>query len=307
MTTTTTVPTATHTTDDAGVLLADALSTNAVTSGATGAALALGSPWLDGLLGVHAGILAGVGAGLVLFAVGIIAALARPAGLDRAARAIIAADIAWVAGATVVVPLDVLTPLGDLLLVAVSAVVAGFAAAQAIGLRRAGSTGRLGVRPVEVSGSRDIAAPPERAWAAVADAAGYAAFAPGIATTTTDGAVRDGMRRRCTDDAGNAWSETCTLVEPGRSYRMEVDTETYPLRHRLVLDRFAMTWRVEPIAAGSRLGLTFSGGAKLGVLGRLAMAAMAADAPQEQILDRYAAALERDAATRGPDDGPHDT
>ncbi len=291
--TTTTIPPSTATDGDGGVLLADALSINALTSGFTGAVLALGSPWLDGPLGGHTAVLAAVGLGLVLFAVGIVVVLARPAVLGRAARAVIAADVAWVAGAAVVVPADVLSPLGDLLLVAISAVVAGFAAAQAVGLRRAGSTRRLGVRPVEISGSREVDAPPQAAWAMVADAAGYAAFAPGIAATTADGAVGEGMRRTCTDDAGNAWSETCTLVEPGRSYRMEVDTDTYPLRHRLVLDRFGMTWQVEPIAAGSRLELTFSGGTMLGVLGRLAMAALTADAPHERILDAYAAALER--------------
>lgn len=298
MTTTTLTP-ATATDGDGGVLLADALSTNAITSGATGVVLALGSPWLDRLLGAHAGVLAGVGIGLVLFAAGIMAALARPASLVRAAPAVIAADLAWVAGAAVVVPADVLTPLGDLLLVAVSAVVAGFAGAQALGLRRAGSAERLGVRPVELSGSREVSAPPQEAWAMVADAAGYAAFAPGIAAATTDGAVRDGMQRTCTDEAGNAWSESCTLLEPGRSYRMEVDTDTYPWHHRLVLDHFAMTWRVEPVAAGSRLELTFAGGTKLGVPGRLAMAALAAGAPHERILDRYASALERAA-------DPHD-
>ncbi len=290
--TTATATTTTSDSGDGGVLLADALSVNAVSSGATGLVLLLGAPWLDGPLGVHALVLAGVGLGLVLFAELIVLTLARPAVLRRAATAVIAADLAWVAGAAVVVAGDVLTGLGDVLLGAVTVLVAGFALAQWLGLRRAGSAAVVGVRRVTLRAGREVAAPPAEAWALVAAADQYAALAPGIATTTTDGDLQAGMHRTCVDDDGRTWSETCTTVEPGRSYRMEVDTSTYPWRHRLLLHAFAMTWDVTPTATGARLELAFEGGVKLGVLGRLAMAALASDAPHEQILDAYVGRLE---------------
>lgn len=285
---------AADTTDgDGGVLLADALSVNAVSSAATGLVLTFGAPWLDGPLGAPAVVLAAVGLGLVLFADLILLALARPAQLRGAAAAVIAADLAWVAGAAVVIAADVLTGLGAALLAAVTALVAGFALAQTLGLRRAGSSAVLGVRPIEMRASREIPVPPQDAWALVAAADEYAAIAPGITATTTDGELRPGMRRTCVDDGGRTWSEACTVVDPGRSYRMEVDTDTYPLRHRLLLHAFAMTWRVTPTATGTRVELSFGGGVKLGVLGRVAMAAMASSRPHEQVLDACAERLER--------------
>lgn len=277
---------------DGGVLLADALSVNAVSSGATGLVLALGAPWLDDPLGAHALVLVAVGLGLVLFADLVVLALARPAGLRRASTVVITADLAWVAAAVVVVAGDVLTGLGDVLLAAVTVLVAGFALTQSLGLRRAGSGATVGVRRITLRAGREVDASPATAWALVAAADEYAAIAPGIATTTTDGDLRSGMHRTCVDDGGRSWSETCTIVEPGRSYRMEVDTSTYPWRHRVLLHAFAMTWHVVPTATGTRLELTFDGGVKLGMLGRLAIAAMARGAPHEQILDACVDRLE---------------
>lgn len=121
-----------------GVLLADALGVNALTSCGTGLVLAAGAPWLASPLGAPTWLLAAIGVGLVVFAIDIVVALARPAGLRRAAGWIIAADVAWVLGAAVVIATELLTALGSVLLGAVSAAVAGFAIAQVVGLRRAG-------------------------------------------------------------------------------------------------------------------------------------------------------------------------
>ncbi len=100
------------------------------------------------------------------------------------------------------------------------------------------------------------------------------------------------MRRTCVDDGGRTWSETCTAVDPGRSYRMQVETATYPLRYRLLFHEFGMTWHVAPLpAGGSRLTVTFSGTTKLGVLGRLAVRALRRDHPARQVVDAYAERL----------------
>lgn len=292
MTATATSSTAASGTDDRGVLLADALSINAVTSLVTGAVLVVGAPWLDTTLGAPPLVLAGVGLGLVLFAAAILVALGRPTHLRAAARVVVAADAGWVVAAVVVIAADVLTATGAVLLAGVSAVVAGFAVAQTVGLRRAGDSHLLGTRPVQLSATREVDAASGAAWALVADAAAYDAFAPGIRRTTTDGGLADGMRRTCVDDGGRTWSETCTAVDPGRGYRMEVDTASYPLRYRLLLHDFGMTWRVTPLPeGGSRLQLTFSGRTKLGVVGRLAMRVLRRDDPAEQVLDAYARRL----------------
>lgn len=300
VTTTRTDPTFTSTdaptaAGDRGVLLADALSVNAITSGLTGAALAVGGVWLATPLGAPTVALVGLGIGLVLFAEGIVAALAHPRHLRRAAWGVVAADVAWIVGAAAVVTSDELTARGDGLLVAVTVAVAVFATAQVVGLRRAGGAEPLGARPVTLTATREVAADPQDAWRLVADAAGYAAFAPGIARTETDGQLRDGMGRTCVDDRGRTWQEACTVHDPGRRYRMAVDTSTYPLGYRLLLHDFGMTWEVAPAAGGARLTLTFAGSVKLGVLGRLAMVAMGRGGPAEQILERYVTALEQTA------------
>jgi hypothetical protein len=287
MTTAAPPSTAAHRSTGHGVLLADAMSLNAVTSATTGTALLVGAPWLDSLLGAAAWVLAALGLGLVLFAAGIVAALARPTRLRPVARLVVAADVGWMIAAGVLVVADVLTPLGDVLLAVVSVAVAGFAVSQTIGLRRAEGAGALGTRPVALRATREVAVAPAVAWAAVADAAGYGAFAPGIRRTTTDGDLADGMVRTCIDDGGRTWSETCTRVEPGHSYRMEVDTASYPLRYRLLFHEFGMTWQVTPTSAGSRIDLGFTGTVKLGVLGRLAMWTLRRDDPAEQIVDAY--------------------
>ena len=284
--------------EDHGVLLADAMSVNAVTSGLFGLVLAMGGPWLATLLGAPVALLIAVGGGLVGFAAAIVAALAHPPVVRRASHAVIFADAGWVLGSALVIVGDLLTVAGDRLVAAVGVMVSGFAVAQAVGLRRAGPGSALGTRPVAVRASRVVAAPVDRAWALVADAAGYAAFAPGIARVTTSGDLDDGMVRTCTDAGGRQWSETCSVVAPGRTYRMDVDTTSYPLRYRSILHTFGMTWDVTPTSEGTRLQLTFSGTAKLGILGRIAMAAMATGDPAGRIIDAYAAQLDRSRSKR---------
>lgn len=287
MTTATPSRTAAGSDTDRGVLLADAMSLNAITSAVTGTALLLGAPWLHEPLGAPSWVLAALGLGLVVFAAEIVAALAQPQRLRLMARFVVAADIAWVVAAGSVIVADLLTPLGATLLAMISVVVAGFAVSQAIGLRRARGDDAIGIRPVELQATQEVAADPADVWALVADAGGYDAFAPGIRQTTTDGELVVGMARSCVDDAGRTWSERCAMVDPGRGYRMEVDTSSYPLRYRLVLQEFGMSWRVTPTTHGSRLDLSFSGFAKLGVIGRLAIWVLGRDDPAEEILDRY--------------------
>jgi uncharacterized protein YndB with AHSA1/START domain len=155
-----------------------------------------------------------------------------------------------------------------------------------ISRRRAG-TGLLNTTsPFTVEVQRDVAAPVEAVWDAVSDAAGYARFAPGIATTAAFGQGED-MVRVCTDDHGSQWSERCTLWAPGHRYRMSVDVSSYPLRYRMLFAELHQTWHVEPTTRGSRVTLTFHGTVKLGVLGRLSVRMLGRGNRLERILDAY--------------------
>ena len=217
-------------TGDDGELLGLAISLNAVFSGLTGLILIGGAWGLDGWLGAPAWALAALGLGLLFFAARLLWLLAHPDTLVREARQVIAADVVWVLGAVlVVITRDVLTSAGNVALLAVTAVVAGLAVMQLEGLRRAARSETVtGTWPVSAVVRREIAADPERVWAAVADAGRYAAFADGIATTEIEGPPGEGMVRVCTDDRGDSWSERCTLWEEGHRYRMTVDVESYP-------------------------------------------------------------------------------
>lgn len=115
-------------------LLRNALMTNALFSGLTGAgALMLAGP-LSESLGPPPWSLRAIGAGLLLFA----ATVAREARAPGRARAwqIISADIGWVIAAAAIVALapSWLSAAGRIALVGVTVVVAGMAAAQWRGL-----------------------------------------------------------------------------------------------------------------------------------------------------------------------------
>jgi uncharacterized protein YndB with AHSA1/START domain len=274
---------------DQGRLLATAVSWNAVFSGTSGVTLLAGGALLAGPLGVHGGLLALVGVGLVGFAVTLVWLLAVPRRLRPGARWVIGADLAWIAGAAALLSAwpDVLTATGRGALGAATAVVAVLAVAQAVGLRRHGPGPTTGVSPVSLGVERTLSAPADRVWDAVADAGGYARFAPGIAATAIIAGSGDGMVRTCTDDHGGAWSETCTLWEEGHRYRMTVDVSSYPAYYRMLLHQFAQTWTVTPTDDGTRLTLSFDGAVKLGVVGRLAARILGRRRRLEAILDGY--------------------
>ena len=108
--------------------------------------------------------------------------------------------------------------------------------AQATGLRRIRGAPAPGMTALAFRADRLLAASPAAVWDAVADASGYARFAAGIAATEIVSGAGEGMVRVCTDDRGDQLSETCTLWEPGRRYRMRVDVATYPPHYRALLD-----------------------------------------------------------------------
>ena len=258
-----------HQRGDAGRSLATALSWNAIFSGVNGLVLTGAAAPLSRIVDVPTWLLVALGLGLVGFAAAILWVLASPARLRTGGRIIVVADLGWVVGAAVllIATPDLLTAAGRTALTAVSSVVAVLAVAQVRGLRRSGRKVN-GASPITLRVERTIPAPQEAVWSAVSDAGDYARFAAGITSTTVLEGHGEGMVRVCEDDQGGTWSETCTLWEEGRRYRMEVDIASYPPYYRALLHRFAQTWELAPTSAGTHVTLRFDGEVKLGVIGR---------------------------------------
>ncbi len=275
--------------DDPGKLLAAALSSNAMFSGGCGLVLLGGAAALSGPFGVPAWLLASMGAGLLVFAGLLLWVLANPPRLVAGGRAALAADVAWIGGGVVVLvgfP-TVLTTMGHTALGVVTGMVGVLAAGQAYGLRRIRGRVATGTRRITVRAQRVVAAAPERVWAAVADVADYARFTSTIAATEVVSGAGEGMVRACTDERGGRWSETCTLWDEGRRYRMTVNVDTYPLYYRVLLHELTQTWSLEPTAQGTLVTLRFDASLKLGVIGAVAGKVLARQLRIEYILAAY--------------------
>lgn len=275
--------------NDRGALLAKTLSVNALFSGGCGLVLLAAASPLSGPLGLSAWLLAGLCVGLIAFGGLLLWILTEPMRLAAGGRAALGADLVWVAGAVLLLAgfPSVLTPTGNTVLAGVTGVVALFAACQAVGLWRIRGRTATGTSWLTARAQRTIAAPPERVWAAVADVANYARFAPSLAASEIVSGDGEGMVRACTDQRGSRWWETCTLWEEGHRYRMAVDVGTYPLYYRLLLHEVTQTWSVEPIGDHTRVTLAFDAGLKLGVIGTAVGMVLGRHLRIQEILDAY--------------------
>ena len=120
-------------------LLRFALKADAGITAANGLAYVAGFALLDGWLGVPSALLAGVGAFLLAFAVFVGYVATRPEISRVAAGGIVAANVVWAVDSVILLLVDGFTPtLGGQIVIAVQAAgVAGLAALQYAGLRRA--------------------------------------------------------------------------------------------------------------------------------------------------------------------------
>jgi hypothetical protein len=116
------------------------LRVDAIVTGANGLAYLAAAGALDSVLGVPAGFLRGIGAFLIVFALGVWAISARPTVGRGAVVAVVAANAAWAATSVVFAVADWHTPtVGGTVWTLLQAVtVGGFAAAQLWALRRLG-------------------------------------------------------------------------------------------------------------------------------------------------------------------------
>jgi hypothetical protein len=120
-------------------LLRFALKADAGITAANGLAYLAGFALLDGWLGVPAAFLAGVGAFLLAFAAFVGRAATRPEISRVAAGGIIAANAVWAVDSVILLLVDGFSPTlaGQIVIAVQAAGVAGLAALQYAGLRRA--------------------------------------------------------------------------------------------------------------------------------------------------------------------------
>lgn len=145
----------------------------------------------------------------------------------------------------------------------------------------------------EVKAARRVAHSADRVWETLSDHAGYAQVAPTISRVEVLTETGEGMIRRCTDNQGRSWTESCNLWEEGRRFRMDVDTATYPLQLRLLFSRFQGEWAVQPAGQDSEIIVSFEGTLRWGPLGRILQRSLETRGQRlaEEVLDGYEKAL----------------
>jgi hypothetical protein len=118
-------------------MLRTTLVTNGISTALCGLVLLIAPGPLAPLLGVpRPGILAAVGAGLLLYAAGLFLTAAQLPISPAAAWTAIVMDVGWVIGSVVLLEIGMLTPIGSGLVSLVAVVVLVFAALQYRGVRR---------------------------------------------------------------------------------------------------------------------------------------------------------------------------
>ena len=113
--------------------------------------------------------------------------------------------------------------------------------------------------------ARKTDAPRADAWAVLSDHSGWGDHAPNLSKSEVVAGSGEGAVRRCYNSAGQGWSETCTLWQPGTRYVMEVDTSDYPYP----LSVMRGTFDVNDAGNGSIIRLRFDYKVKGGPAGRV--------------------------------------
>jgi hypothetical protein len=224
-----------------------------------GAVALLGAGWIaDTLdLGAHVMDVRVVSIGLLVWAdVLVVAARLSRRHLFGAVAVIIAGDLAWCLGSAALVGTGEVSSAGGPVVVAIAIVVGGFALVQSSLLVQAI---RAGGAPEDRSEAieRRFALPagPAISWAVLTDHDLYGQIAPNLRSVVARSANGPGLTRVCTDRAGRAWPEECTLWVEEKVYEVTVDPEAHPAPVAALTGRF---W-IEPLDRHrTRLGMRFA-------------------------------------------------
>lgn len=230
-----------------------------------------------------------LGIGLLAFAM-LVAFVAKRSLLGRGwAKLVIAADLLWILDSAILLAVysGHFTPFGFEIVLIITVIVALFALGQSVGLALL-YQGESDIR-VARSGDRTTltaslttAAPAERVWQVMSDQERYADVADNISQVEILEGQGAGMIRRCRDNDGKAWTETCTLWDEGHAFAFRVHTEAadypYPIAG------LAGTWSLTSDGPGTRITMTFDIQAKPGLVNGLLFRLTAA--PFAKICDR---------------------
>lgn len=96
---------------------------------------------------------------------------------------------------------------------------------------------------------------PARAWQVVNDAPFYGEIASGLASAAIVSGEEGTAIRRCWDDKGNHWDETCPVYEDGQRVTFKVSMASHPARK--LLKAMAASHLVEPADGRTRVTLRF--------------------------------------------------
>jgi len=232
-----------------------ALRANAVFSLMSGLVLLVAGWFVAEPWGVRPTVVAPLVGGAVA-SFGVLVAWVGVQPADRLRRwsvGIAAADVAWVAASIALLIGYPLTAPGAVAVAAAAVVVAALAAWQLGGVAAARHDDPLADIEV-VQAVRVWPAPPADVWPLLTDHDLYGRIAPNLSTVEVVSETGQPLRRRCTNTAGQAWEETCTLWEDGRRFAVDVDTSDYPYPITLMRG----LWQVDPDPYGSRVTMRFA-------------------------------------------------
>lgn len=232
-----------------------ALATNGAFSAISGSLMLLNPSFIGGWLGVQApALLRVIGLGLVAFAI----YLAHQAVQRRAAtwRALLAslADFAWVVGTLVLLTIRprAFSPEGNLLVIAIAAVVGGFGAWQLWAITRAHRS--RGAGEYRHCLLVDTNAQAEDLWQIVNQLGEIKSYMPSLKNSY----IKDGRKpsvgvvRICEDHHGRRWSEECTSFDATNrelSLRFVTEAPDFPFPARIMRGG----WKIDPTPSGSQV------------------------------------------------------
>lgn len=275
-----------------------ALSANGVFSLLTGAACVLAPTAIVSIVFAHPPTVFGIaaptlitelGIGLLAFAALVLWTAGQSMLRRGRARLITALDIGWVliSAVLLVAAPGLWTSAGVAIVIVVAIIVAAFALEQALGLLLL-YQGKSDVQAMRLGNQLTLTAravthaSPERVWQVMSHQEAYADVADNISKVeVTDGAGTT-LERRCYDNDGKSWNESCTLWDEGRAFAFRVHTEAadYPYP----ISALSGEWSLSPVSDSTQIQMTFHVTAKPGLINALLFRLMAA--PFSVICDR---------------------
>lgn len=112
---------------------------------------------------------------------------------------------------------------------------------------------------------REINAPRDILWKVITDHQLYGEAASNLSKVEVVKGDGEGMHRRCYNEKGEGWNETCILWQEGHIYSFDVDTSDYPYP----LSKMQGTWGIKKDGDKHKAYLRFDYEVKYGFIGKI--------------------------------------